>query len=67
MKLVPFESHCLDEVAGGSIDVVSFKFHHELPLQGFDSVHNFTLFRVSGAFCPGSAFHQGSCESTSLA
>lgn len=35
MELVPFESHCLDKVAGGSTEVVSFEFHPELPCKIF--------------------------------
>lgn len=31
MELVPFKSCCLEEAAVGSIDMVSFEFHHELP------------------------------------
>lgn len=30
MELVPFKSHSLDEAAGGSTEVTSFEFHHEL-------------------------------------
>lgn len=57
MELVPFESHSLDEAAGGRTEVTSFEFHHELlPCEAYPLFLTSLYSTFLGAFAWGLPF-----------